>query len=64
MILKGDDTMNDIVSIISNVGFPIACVVFMAWYINNTMKENNKILNDLNVTINKLMEKLEKEEQK
>ena len=54
--------MNDIVSIISNVGFPIACVVFMAWYINNTMTENNKILNDLNVTISKLMEKLEKEE--
>ena len=62
MILKGDDTMNDIVSIISNVGFPIACVVFMAWYINNTMKENNKILNDLNVTISKLMDKLEKED--
>ena len=54
--------MNDIVTIISNVGFPIACVVFMAWYINNTMKENNKILNDLNVTISKLMDKLEKEE--
>ena len=58
--------MNDIVSIISNVGFPIACVVFMAWYINKQDEkhsaETNKLsdaLNTMNVLLTKLVDRLE-----
>lgn len=31
--------MNEIVTAISSIGFPIVACCGMAWYINNTMKE-------------------------
>lgn len=36
--------MNDIVTIISNVGFPISCVIFMGWFYY-------KVINNMNITL-------------
>lgn len=53
--------MQEITTIISNVGFPIACVIGLFYYINTTMAENTKALNKLcsliEVLINKEDEK-------
>lgn len=50
--------MGDIVSLISNVGFPIACVICMGMYINTTVKELSKTIADNTLVIEKLLTKL------
>ena len=49
---------SDAIQVITNVGFPIACVLGLGWYINTTMKEMIKILNEVNTSIRILNEKL------
>lgn len=46
--------INAIVSIVSTVGFPIACCFGMAYYINTTLKELTKVMNEHTVAIEKL----------
>ena len=52
--------MNEIVNVISNVGFPIACCVVM--FINNS--KFSEALNNLNVTLKELSTRMENIEDK
>lgn len=47
--------MEDITNLITNVGFPIACCVVLFW--NNS--QFTKTLNELNVTLKGIMDRLE-----
>ena len=49
--------MNEIVQIISTLGFPIACAIALGWYVVTTNKENN-------ARIDKLQEEHKEEIQK
>lgn len=49
--------MEEIINIISNVGFPIAIATYVIIVLNKTLEENNKILT-------KLVEKIEMLEEK
>lgn len=50
-----------IVSLISSVGFPIVCCIFMWQYINTTLKDFMKTMNENTKMISKLCEKIDKE---
>lgn len=43
--------MDQIVQLISNIGFPMAMCVMLVWYINNTMKQMNVTLCSLQRTV-------------
>lgn len=51
--------MQEITTLISNVGFPIACVCGCFYFINNTMTKNTNALNELSTSIKLLTQKLE-----
>ena len=55
--------MENVTQIISNVGFPIACCIGMFWYINNTQKETNQLLTNLNETMTKIVDRLDNEKE-
>lgn len=46
--------VNAIAGIVSAVGFPIVCCLGMAYYINTTLKELTKVMNEHTVAIEKL----------
>lgn len=46
--------INTVTSIVSAVGFPIVCCFGMAYYINTTLKEFTKVMNEHTVVIEKL----------
>ena len=46
--------VNAIVSVVSTVGFPIVCCCCMAYYINTTIKDLTKVMNEHTVAIEKL----------
>ena len=50
--------LTNLTTLISSVGFPIVCCVFMAWYINNTMKDFTEIMNRNNTLLEKLITKM------
>ena len=52
--------INAIVSIVSTVGFPIVCCLGMAYYINTTLKELTKVMNEHTVAIEKLTNIIDK----
>lgn len=45
--------MDELTTLISNVGFPIAAFCAMFYMCNTTIKENTKVLTDINMTIAK-----------
>lgn len=47
------------VQVISTVGFPIVCVVFLWNYVNTTMKEFTKTMQENTMMLQKLYEKLD-----
>lgn len=49
--------MEEIISLISNVGFPIAIATYVIVILNKTLEENNKILTKLVEKIEMLDEK-------
>lgn len=58
--------LNTVGQIISTIGFPAFCCVYMAWYINKQDEkhnaETNKLsdaLNTMNVLLTKLVDRLE-----
>jgi len=53
------EDMNTFVQMISTVGFPIVCVVFLWNYVNTTMKEFTKTMNENTLMLQKLYEKLD-----
>lgn len=44
--------MSEIISMISNVGFPIVCCIVMAWYVNKSAEDNRETLDKLQESIN------------
>lgn len=56
--------MEEMVQVISNVGFPIAVCVGMFYYIQTTMKEVTNAINNNTVVIEKLLTKLDKDDLK
>lgn len=52
--------VNAIASVVSSVGFPIVCCFGMAYYINTTLKEFTKVMNDHTVAIEKLSTVIDK----
>lgn len=53
--------MENVVQIISTVGFPIACCIGMAWYIKGELGALRKSLDNNTLVIQKLYDKLDKE---
>ena len=53
--------MENVVQIISTVGFPIACCIGMAWYIKVELESLRKSLDNNTLVIQKLADKLDKE---
>jgi uncharacterized protein YoxC len=63
--------MEDIIDIITQNGIGIVCVAFMIYFISTTLKENNKILDEIQktlvsiqTTLNLLMQRVEDLENK
>lgn len=46
--------INAITSVVSTIGFPIVCCFGMAYYINTTLKEFTKVMNEHTVALEKL----------
>ena len=51
-----------VVSLISSVGFPIVCCIFMWKYINTTLKDFTQTMNENTKMISRLCDKLDMEE--
>ena len=52
--------VNAIASVVSTVGFPIVCCFGMAYYINTTLKEFTKVMNEHTVALEKLSTVIDK----
>ena len=50
--------MDELVNLISNVGFPIAAFCAMYYMCNNTIKENTKAITEVTTTMQKLIDRL------
>lgn len=51
--------MEQIVSLISSVGFPIVCVMFLWRYVNSTLKEFTQTMHENTQMLQKVYEKLD-----
>lgn len=51
--------MSEGVQLISSVGFPIVCVMFLWKYVNTTMKEFTDTMKEVQLTLTKLMQKMD-----
>jgi len=51
--------MEQVVSLISSVGFPIVCVMFLWKYVNSTMKEFIQTMSENTRMLEKVYEKLD-----
>lgn len=52
--------VNAIASVVSAIGFPIVCCFGMAYYINTTLKEFTKVMNEHTVALEKLSTVIDK----
>ena len=43
--------MEDLINLITQNGIGVICVAFLMYFINTTMKDNNKILDDMQRTL-------------
>lgn len=43
--------MEELINLITQNGIGVICVAFMIYFINTTMKDNNKILDDIQKTL-------------
>lgn len=51
--------METVVSLISSVGFPIVCVIFLWRYVNSTMKEFTATMHENTMMLQKVYDKLD-----
>lgn len=51
--------METVVSLISSVGFPIVCVIFLWRYVNSTMKEFTSTMHENTMMLQKVYDKLD-----
>lgn len=56
--------LEDIVQVISTVGFPIVCCVALGYFIVNELKELRTAINNNTLVIQKLLDKLDADEEK
>lgn len=56
--------MDEIISLISNVGFPIAAFCAMYYMCNQTIKENTKAINDVTKTMQRIVDRLDADDVK
>lgn len=54
--------MDNIVQLISSVGFPIVCCVALGYFIVNELKELRTAINNNTLVIQKLLDKLNKDD--
>lgn len=54
--------MDNIVQLISTVGFPIVCCVALGYFIVNELKELRTAINNNTLVIQKLLDKLNKDD--
>lgn len=52
-------SVQDLVNILVNNGVAVACVTYFMYFNNTTMKEFTKAMTDMQVTMIKVVEKLE-----
>lgn len=52
--------MGDISTLIGSVGFPIVCCCFMGYYINSTMKDFTKTMENNTLALKELVTSLSK----
>lgn len=52
-------SVQDLVNILVNNGVAVACVAYFMYFNNTTMKEFTKAMTDMQVTMIKVVEKLE-----
>lgn len=43
--------MSDLISLITQNGIGVVCVAFMIYFINTTLKDNNKVLDEIQKTL-------------
>ena len=43
--------MEELINLITNNGIGVICVAFLIYFINTTMRDNNKILDDMQKTL-------------
>ena len=51
--------METVVSLISSVGFPIVCVIFLWRYVNSTLKEFTTTMHENTMMLQKVYDKLD-----
>lgn len=51
--------METVVSLISSVGFPIVCVIFLWRYVNSTLKEFTLTMHENTMMLQKVYDKLD-----
>lgn len=63
--------MSDLISLITQNGIGVVCVAFMIYFINTTLKDNNKVLDEIQktlvsiqTTLNVLMNRVDELEKK
>lgn len=61
---KGETKMEDIISLISNYGIGVACVGYLIYFQNTTMKSMLETLNGINTRLAIIEEKLETKNRK
>ena len=62
LLLKGGEDMEQVVSIISSVGFPIAACIYLVFTTNKQLENLTKAVNEMSTAVNILTNKLESEE--
>ncbi len=56
--------LNAIAQLIGSLGFPIFISVYLIYFIQTSQKETTEALHSLNLTMQKLIDKLDKEAEK
>ena len=62
LLLKGGEDMEQVVSIISSVGFPIDACIYLVFTTNKQLENLTKAVNEMSTAVNILTNKLESEE--
>ena len=62
LALKGGEDMEQVVSIISSVGFPIVACIYLVFTTNKQLENLTKAVNEMSTAVNILTSKLESEE--
>ena len=62
LLLKGGEDMEQVVSIISSVRFPIAACIYLVFTTNKQLENLTKAVNEMSTAVNILTNKLESEE--